>query len=163
MQEAEAFGDDMDKQQKKRLCWNCEGNILMDQEICPFCGVSVVPAVLDQGNHSFAPAYQMSHHTSNSAVPKSPYISEPIEQEPKETKSVYNERETGLDEFKFTFLSTLLLLSGAVFALFGAVLFFFSKNGIFRLEWDANFWFFYLILSLPMLYLGWKILHKIKE
>ncbi len=32
---------------KKKLCWNCEGNVSLEQEICPYCRASIVPSIDD--------------------------------------------------------------------------------------------------------------------
>nr|NGX48283.1 hypothetical protein [Chlamydiota bacterium] len=57
---------------------------------------------------------------------------------------------------KSSLLPTVLLFAGANFSILGFMQLFFSKNGILRLEWDANYWFFYCLLGLPLLYFGYK-------
>lgn len=33
----------MDENSKRKLCWNCEGNISLQEVVCPYCRASVIP------------------------------------------------------------------------------------------------------------------------
>ena len=84
----------MKKTAKQRLCWNCEGSVAMTDETCPFCGVSVVPATLDDGsNAGFIPPYQMGGVENR--VPLSPYAAHSVEEpaEAEKTLLKYEEPE----------------------------------------------------------------------
>ncbi|MBA3815778.1 MAG: hypothetical protein H0X29_04515 [Parachlamydiaceae bacterium] len=148
--------------QKKKLCWNCEGNVSLADETCPYCGVSVIPASLDGPSHSHSPPYQMGE-VQESAIPLPPYnsgqknelASEGIEEE------VKGEQDLSVNEFKNILLSLLLLLAGSMFFLFGLTLVLFSHNGVFTLQWDGSFWFIYSLLSIPLLFFGWRALLKL--
>ena len=61
---------------------------------------------------------------------------------------------------KSSFVPTAFLLGGVHFAVIGLMQLLFSKNGVLRLEWDANYWFFYFLASAPLFYFGMK---KIKQ
>lgn len=54
-------------------------------------------------------------------------------------------------------IGSLLLLSlgGHLFTL-AWLLFFFSDHGKLVLEWKSRYWFVYLLISLPLIYKGWK-------
>ena len=58
-------------------------------------------------------------------------------------------------------IGSLLLLSlgGHLFTL-AWLLFFFSDHGKLVLEWKSRYWFVYLILSVPLIYKGWKKLSE---
>lgn len=152
----------MNHLQRKKLCWNCEGSVSLSEETCPFCGVSVVPAFLEGAGAEFAPPYSTYKEKDNS-IPKSPYGFHEdkgdldIQQQPKEA----DEAEPALDEFKRVALSLTFLLCGSVFLLFSLALGLFSHNGIFTLQWDANYWFIYTLLALPLLFVGWRTLMKL--
>ena len=154
----------MNKVAKKRLCWNCEGNVSVDAETCPFCGVSVVPASLDGTGNSFVPPYAAPSIHQNTEVHRSPYsvaatpVPEMGTREAKEAEEI----EPSTDEFKKVVISVALLLGGSVFFLFGLALFLFSNNGIFSLHWNGAIWFVYTFMSLPMLFFGWKALMKLE-
>ena len=54
----------------------------------------------------------------------------------------------------------LLLLPGSFFLFFGMILLFFSNDGTLSLEWNAHYWFFYLLLAAPLIYYGWRTLNR---
>ena len=60
----------MNKTAKKRLCWNCEGSVSLEAETCPYCGVSVIPATLENINAGFTPSYRLGA-AQDSAIPRS--------------------------------------------------------------------------------------------
>lgn len=150
---------------KKKLCWNCEGSVSLSEEICPYCGVSVVPASLEGVGHSLSPPYQMNAAQENT-IPRSPYLpddDEDKEDASKKTLVDIDESDVPVDEFKNILLALLLLLSGSMFFLFGLTLVLFSHNNVFTLQWDSSFWFFYSLLSLPLLFFGWRALLKLDQ
>lgn len=59
-----------------------------------------------------------------------------------------------------TLMSLLMLLPGSIFLLFGLVLYLFAVDGKLHLEWNANYWFVYLVLGSPLLYFGWREVNK---
>ena len=153
----------MTKAPKKRLCWNCEGNVSVDAETCPFCGVSVVPASLDGSTHNFIPPYTPQNSQGNE-IPRSFYAPEEESFKKQMGETVVKdegEAEPSLDEFKKVVQAVTLLLAGSVFFLFSVALALFSTNWVFILQWDATIWFVYTILSLPLLFFGWKALMKL--
>lgn len=154
----------MNKVSKNRLCWNCEGSVSMAEEICPFCGVSVVPASLETPvTSNFAPPYA-PHDVHSGSIPPSPYTS--YEETPrdhlKEAVQSIEEQEPSLDEFKQTVQAVTLLLGGSVFFIFGlALMLFSSPDGVFVLRWDGTLWFMYTLVSIPLLLLGWRALLRL--
>lgn len=67
-----------------------------------------------------------------------------------------NKTEEEDDEESLQIGSLLLLsLGGHLFTL-AWLLFFFSDHGKLVLEWKSKYWFVYLLLSLPLVYKGWK-------
>lgn len=154
----------MSKSLRKRLCWNCEGEVVLSEEVCPFCGVSVVPACLEGPGDLFAPPYS-NHFDKDLEVPKSPYDlhgSHPAEQTAP-LASNEEESEPALDDFKRGTIAIILLLSGSVFLLFSLALALFSQNGTFTLQWDGTFWYVYAIVALPLLAIGWASLMKLEK
>lgn len=150
----------MNQPSKKRLCWNCEGSVSVEAETCPYCGVSVVPATLENANINFMPSYNMGM-AQDSAIPRSPYEGKE-EQEP--TSDAIQEKEESqpaYDEFQWTLLATVLLLTGSVFFLFGLALMLFSHNGMLILKWDGSLWWLYAALAFPLLFFGWRYLSKL--
>lgn len=151
------------KSPRKRLCWNCEGSVSIAEEICPFCGVSVVPAFLEGAGTHFAPPYSTSDQ-KDFDPPKSPYsIDVELPQLADNETREPEEEEPSFDEFKRVVVAVLLLLSGSVFFLFSLALGLFSRNGVFTLHWNGTIWFVYMFLALPLLFLGWKSLMKLDQ
>ena len=132
---------------KKKLCWNCEGDVLLTASNCPFCGVSLeVAAMEEEKKDPFAPPYKLASPKIEAQSPT------PTEEEPSETDP------------KSVILSFAFLLVGAALALFSLVLWLFAdKTGHLNLRWNAQYWYIYLLLSLPLLYLGWKATQKDRE
>lgn len=132
----------MSTKTKKKLCWNCEGEVLLTASNCPFCGVNV-----EADSHT--PPYKLQ---SNPTVPQSPYGKVEAPQEP-----VKEEKEHFANDPKSIALSIAFMVAGSTFALFGLVLWLFSDvAGNLTLQWKAEYWFIYVLSSLPMVYLGWK-------
>lgn len=36
-------GINMDEKTKKKMCWNCEGNISLEEDVCPYCRAAIIP------------------------------------------------------------------------------------------------------------------------
>lgn len=153
----------MNKTPKNKLCWNCEASVSVTAEVCPYCGVSVVPATLDGTGHVLP--YKMSS-ANDKAIPPPPYAQE--DQEDKDESAEQSseddeEVDVPVDQFKNILLALLLLLGGSIFFLFGLMLVLFSQNGTFTLQWDSSYWYIYSALSLPLLFIGWRVLLKLDE
>lgn len=158
---------------KKKLCWNCEGSVSVAEETCPYCGVSVIPASLDGTTHGLNPPYQMNQMSGvkENVVPRSPFAVTQEAQDEKEEGDVAKEAdkeeledsEVPVDDFKNILLSLILLLAGSMFFLFSLTLALFSQGGIFTLQWNSGYWYIYSLLSLPLLFFGWRALLKLDE
>jgi hypothetical protein len=70
------------------------------------------------------------------------------------------ETEVGEGE-KSSFWALLLLSIAANLATIGLLQLFFSDNGFLRLEWDSSYWFVYLLIALPLFFLGLKKAKKL--
>lgn len=151
--------------QRKKICWNCDGSVTLEAENCPYCGVYLNPLGNDDDKDGlFAPPYRLEEIEEEAEVPPAPYASrveavaeskvlpEPLPKEP--TEFTLEQK---------TLLSLSLILAGAVFFIFGLALFLFSNNGFLTLSWNANYWFIYLIISLPILAIGVRFLGNIKN
>lgn len=144
---------------KKKLCWNCEGNIAKEIDNCPYCGVYVHSPELGDGN-----GWNIPYITGNKKeeIPSPLYqIQEAEETETDEPSDKIEELSTAptiFQQLKEDVLPVLLLMSGSIFFLFGIVLYLFSTNGTLTLQWNGNHWPYFLGLSLLFVYLGWKYL-----
>lgn len=76
---------------------------------------------------------------------------------------VAEEMKHGSDELKRIIIPLSMLLSGTVFFLFGLALFLFSKKGVFILQWNGAYWYYYLAFGFLALLFGWKALSGVEE
>lgn len=159
----------MKAKSKKKLCWNCEGSVSLQVENCPYCGVYVSPENEGKDN-LFAPPYSSQLETKQD-IPVPPYALNNTTAE--ETTSLQDDdlqesedektSDEVVDQIKDFIQPMILLLAGTVFFIFGLTLLLFSHEGVFTLKWNGNYWFLYLLISLPMLGFGWITLQKIKD
>lgn len=154
----------MNTKTKKKLCWNCEGNVSLQDEQCPYCGVSldVTPIPGTNGNHiHFDPPYKLNS-LENALIPPAPYASVQSEEEQKEEELPVSS--DGGSELKSTVISLSLALLGTVMVLFSLILFIFSDNkGVLTLNWNGAYWYVYLLIGIPLFYLGWRFAASSKD
>ena len=145
---------------KKKLCWNCEARVTLTEEYCPCCGVYLSPSTVPEGSHlnHLAPPYKIVEEEEKE-TPNSPYSND--ESNPKENGLL--EDAESHSEFQNLCILISCLLSGVVFLLFGLALFLFSHKGYFTLQWNAAYWYLYLLFSLPLLVIGWNKLQSLPE
>ncbi len=163
----------MSMKTKKKICWNCEGNVAIDNEVCPYCGVHVnltpIEGTGPQKNASLAAPFKPATvNTAEKQAPKAPYLfqsKDPATENKEPLEPPKNTEEEPLADFLQESLLTLLsLLIGGVLLIFGCILFLFSNSeGIFTLSWNGKYWFIYTLISIPLLYLGWRSLSKISD
>jgi hypothetical protein len=140
---------------KKKLCWNCEGRVSLAEENCPYCAVYLGPAPDENGESKdiLAPPYRLVE-SEEETVPASPYASE------KEEEKEEVDLSAAKTDIKEVVLPLSLLSAGTLFFLFGLVLLVFSNQGVLTLTWNGDYWYFYLISAVPMLFFGWRSLKR---
>ncbi len=128
---------------KKRLCWNCHGEVPMVVQTCPYCGVYVEQTAPGVQTDEHEPPYHFKA-SGDMSIPASPFASE-------EDLSHQNAISTGseattvaLNDAKSVLFPVLFLLTGSVFFLFGLVIALFSEEGVLTLSWNGEYWFAYL-------------------
>ncbi len=162
----------MGKKNDKKLCWNCDGNVPLQMDQCPYCGVDLTVSAGIHSNFSFqedAGGGDPYYVERKEVVPPSPYSrfnAAPVTDEEwnraldeEEAKKIENApvRESPA-KIKNEITALFLLLPGIVFFLFGLILFFFSEEGVLTLQWNQSFAYFYFLGALPLLVLGWRSL-----
>ncbi|MBA3958479.1 MAG: hypothetical protein H0X51_08845 [Parachlamydiaceae bacterium] len=151
----------MSAKPKKKLCWNCEGQVSFQQDNCPYCGVYLNPLDDDNKDTLFSPPYRMkAGEEENQTLPEAPYL---VQEEAIVSEPVAAPLPTTSDGLKAILIPLTLILSGAVFLLFGLTLMLFSRNGVFTLRWDGTYWFLYMLAGTPMLIYGWKSIFHVEE
>lgn len=158
---------------KKRLCWNCEGNVSEELETCSYCGVYVQNHFLNNSDPSWNLSYE-SAETASIAVPPPPYqikleidnkkelpFNETVSSDANQEEEVESFYPTLFEQLKKDLFPTLFLMAGSIFFLFGVVLFLFSHNGTLTLQWETRDAIYFLGASLPLTLLGWKFLQDV--
>lgn len=155
------------KNPKKKLCWNCEGSVSVQEANCPYCGVYLSSLENDDGKNSlFAPPYRLEEAEEESPVPTAPYTQEETSSTPISTavsEGIEPTQNSMAGDLQAALLSLALLLTGSVLLLFGLALLLFSKDGVFTLRWDADYWYFFLAVGIPLMSYGCYMLTQVKE
>lgn len=152
---------------KKKLCWNCEGNVSLQEENCPYCGVYLSPSeedgIEEEIEDLFSPPYRMEPQQRVDEIPPSPFGAESNSQDEVTSMHVTEEMKNTSDDLKKVIIPLSMLLSGTVFFLFGLALFLFSRKEVFILQWNGAYWYYYLAFGLAALMFGWKSLSQVEE
>ena len=152
----------MSETQKKKLCWNCEGRVSFKQENCPYCGVYLSPTTEGDGKDAnLIPPYKLA--SSEEEVSNAPYIAKNIGSASNAEKALSVEEDQPKDDIRNLIVTMAMLIMGSGLFLFAIILMLFSEEGSFVLRWQSDNWYIYLLLSLPMLFLGWRYLQNISE
>jgi hypothetical protein len=154
---------------KKKLCWNCEGNVSREVDNCPYCGVYLQATDLEEDSN-WNPSYRPSSKTEE--IP-SPLYRIQLEQEndPQNTldENVSKEEEEApnwnlvIRQLKRDVFPVLFLMSGSIFFLFGVVLFLFAQNGTLTLQWRGHHGLYFLLFAFPLIAFGWKYLQQLES
>jgi len=157
----------------RKVCPSCNGSVHIHATKCPYCGSDVsgleAPAPPPHQTSQPAPFAQ-----AEDAAPPPPYtFTEPAAPEPLYTPVIEEEdpvveesaaEEVAAVEEQTTSYSSVvpmfLLIPGAFFLLFGLILLLFAHDGVVTLSWNAHYWFVYLAIGAPLLYFGWRFLHR---
>ncbi|MCH9608570.1 MAG: hypothetical protein S4CHLAM45_11480 [Chlamydiales bacterium] len=144
------------KKNEKRLCWNCDGDVSLHLNDCPFCGVSLSqPEEKKQPYNGLGDPFQKA--------PAAPYQQEnnlSVSKEEWEHALNEEEEQTPKTSARHEVIALLLLLPGIVFCLFGLLLLLFSDDGTLTLHWNQNLAYFYFLGAVPLIYLGWRAVGK---
>jgi hypothetical protein len=137
----------MTANQKKRLCWNCDGTVDVHLSHCTYCGAELLR---DQ-----EPLDQMPQDEEEEAIfdeEESPFSNDEEEEE--------EEHEPARVRQRSLTLPFMLMVPGTLLGLFGLMVWLFSHDGALELRWDASYWYIYVLLSLPLLVFGWRALGR---
>ena len=158
----------MRTEEKKKLCSNCDGSIPREVAFCPYCG-----SVQSEDNEAnlFSSPYSPPYSAQTSL------FNEEERKEPMARKSEYKEADKKGAQQNFglsnalpnipeeqeteqvsgsIFWPTLFLCVGSNLLVLGFLQLFFSDNGFLRLEWNSSYWFIYCLISVPLLFFGFK-------
>lgn len=157
----------MAQNQRTKMCPNCEGNVAMEVSICPYCGSNVFEKDENVTNQKPAEsAKSLSYEETLASLYPPPYKPKVIDtdgsyEKDEDINQVQQKEEVKLDDTN-NLLSTILFWVGVNILVFSLILLFFSKDGFLHLKWNASYWYLYSLISLPLLYFGFKGINNIK-
>ncbi|MFI0435050.1 MAG: hypothetical protein ACH350_04910 [Parachlamydiaceae bacterium] len=152
---------------KKKLCWNCEGNVANNIDNCPYCGVYLHAEEIEDDS-AWNPTYR--EKSTEEAVPTPLYQIKP---QLEEHQSLENDQQihaehrdvsawtSAFSQLKQDVFPILFLMMGSLFFLFGIVLLLFSQNGMFTLQWQERDGLYFLLFSIPAIIFGWIYLQRL--
>jgi hypothetical protein len=132
--------------QKKRLCWNCDGTVDVHLSHCTYCGAEL----LRNGGEYL----EESAHEEPLQDAGNQYNEDQFEEADEEELAHAPLRQRSLT------LPFMLLVPGTLLSLFGLMVWLFSRDGALELRWDASYWYVYVLLALPLLIFGWRSLGR---
>ncbi len=137
---------------KIKQCWNCETNVSLSQENCVSCGVYLSPSSNESENNYniLIPPYPQNNDEELEIINK-------IEDREESEKKAQD------PALKLVIATLLFLFAGSIFLLFTAFMLIFAQNGTLVLSLNADYWYIYLALSMPLLFLGWKGLNSLSD
>ena len=147
----------MKTKKRQKLCYNCEGDVDLDVIVCPFCAADLREEKPEQRNLL---REDPSLHTKAQDSLYPPSSPPRVRQEELLQEEMIQSDEE--DQKKSPYMPIFLLALGSQLLLLGVFMLFFSKDGVFTLKWDAHFWYFYVLSSIPLFIFGLKSL-KLSE
>lgn len=144
----------MKTKKRQKMCYNCEGEVDIDVIVCPFCAADL----REEKPEQHTPLMQTNFKNldaQQSLYPSSLPKARP-EEEPPLQQTIQQEEEP-----KSSYGTIILLTLGAQLLLLGLFMLLFSNRGEFVLKWDARFWYFYVLASIPLFIFGVKSLNKL--
>ncbi len=135
------------------MCWSCDGNVPIDAESCPFCGVALDHTI---PKSDYKPPYRLAKQEETQAIPVAPMLKP-------EGFAVENE-DSYVDQTKKVMITLGCLSAGLILLLFGSILAIFAgADDMLVLRWDARYWYLYFVVSIPLLIIGWRALGSIVD
>ncbi|MBU6383202.1 MAG: hypothetical protein KGR16_02660 [Verrucomicrobia bacterium] len=139
------------------MCYNCEGEVDLDVIVCPYCAADLREEKPEQQ----APHFNRAAAMKNMDTQQSLYPSQSPRMPRHEEESVEQTVVQAEEEPRGSYGPVLLLTLGAQLLILGLFMLLFSSKGLLVLKWDARFWYFYVLASVPLFVFGMKSLNKL--
>lgn len=150
----------------RKLCFNCDGSVHIHATKCPYCGANLSAAPVEAQvavEEPVPPPPYVARARELEEVPPPVYSVAPVERKESRSERIEEPKEPARREVadpKAVLMPMFLIIPGAFFFLFGMMLLLFSHDGVLTLRWNAHYWYLYLGLATPLLYFGWRFLHR---
>ncbi len=165
------------QKQLTKMCPSCEGNIAMDATFCSYCGNNVYEKNDTLANQKvqedikslsyeetltslYPPPYRPKAIQTTTCKESEDFIESEVD-EKSENNNEKSFKDASSVKEKSALIPTTLFWLGVNILVFSILLLVFSQNGVLYLKWNAKFWFLYSIISIPLLYFGFKGLKNI--
>lgn len=152
--------------ERTKMCPICNGTVAMQVSICPYCASNLYEThETNADQKSSDDVKSLSYEETLTSLYPPPYKPKAIDtstsiEEDQEPESEKEETNQILDE-KRALMPTILFWAGINILLFSLLLLVFSEGQYLHLHLRATYWFLYAIVSLPLLYFGFKGLQKL--
>jgi hypothetical protein len=150
----------MHQNQRTKMCPNCEGNVALEESICPYCGSSVFTKNENlTSQKSDDDIKSLSYEETLASLyppPYKPRVIEPSYEKEEEQKDESDQKKQIEKKETNALLPTILFWVGVNIFVFSFILLLFSHNGVLYLQWNASYWYLYSLISLPLLYFGFR-------
>lgn len=146
---------------RRKLCWECGGEVPQSAEQCPFCGAGfeVVNSAESDTDTFFSQSSKNTDFYSDSEPPKPLY--QPIDERAPQEEGLDEEEEKSSGSARQQLICLCFLIPGFALLLFGIIMFFFSQEGYLTLKWDASWGMLIFALSALCIYFGAKAYKKL--
>ncbi len=146
---------------RRKLCWECGGEVPQSAEQCPFCGAAFEVVSTEEGETDafFSQSSGSADFYSDSEPPKPLY--QPIDESVPQEEVSDEEEEKADGSARQQLICLCFLIPGFALLLFGIIMFFFSQEGYLTLKWDASWGMFIFALSALFIYFGAKAYKKL--
>lgn len=159
---------------RQKMCTQCDGRIPIEAQECPYCSAEQLerPSEPDLfSNHQSIQASLSSLYSPpyGAKQPGTSIASIQADSFKKAESSAYKEVSSKGPQIpqegvmveepvqdKSCFWSILTLSLAANFFILGMLQCFFSDNGKLTMQWDSDYWFIYLLFSIPLFFFGYK-------
>lgn len=137
---------------RQKICPNCDGRIPYDATQCTYCFTAL------QVENSSSKLFSSPQDSPYTPPYSAPYKGVESSEAKKSPAPAYGEGATAKAEVadNQSFLILLYLTLGGNLFTLGILQFFFSDRGVVRLEINGSYWFLMVLVSLPLLYLGFR-------
>jgi len=147
----------MNANAQKKMCWNCDGNVQLEQDVCPYCQTTLDGMV---GGMTDGSMLYPNSRTQSKVIPATtfgPLINEEEEQAEEATSDA---NECSLASMTG---SLALMMSGIILFIFSTALCLFSHNGKLTLQWNSDYWLVYGAFACGLLYIGIRSMQRLEN
>jgi hypothetical protein len=142
---------------QKKMCWNCDGNVQLEEDVCPYCQTSLDGFM---GGMADGSLLYPSARGQSKVIPAAPFAPQHTEEEESSDEALNHGNENNLLSFT---CALALMMGGIILMIFAIALCVFSHNGKLTLQWNSDYWLLYCGMALPLLYLGVRTLQRLED